>query len=159
MEPILAGLGALVFFFVRAFAKEITLDPIPAFLRAPSNFEFLPGTIESADYAAGERRSGDRMICHGHFKSARMANHPIIEIFRSGSWPFGQRVEREKNRERPERKSFLPLEVIVLSEKIEPYRATVVGIRKSDILRAETERKNRTKSSRGAPSAAGKKHH
>jgi hypothetical protein len=147
MEPILAGLGALVFFFVRAFAKEITLDPIPASLRAPSNFEFLPGAIESADYSAGERRSGDRMICHGHFKSARMENHPIIEIFRPGTWPFGQRVAQEQDRERPERQSFLPLAVIVLSEKVEPFRATVVGIRKADILQAETERKNRNKTS------------
>ena len=143
MELILAGLGALVFFFVRAFAKEITLDPIPAFLRAPSSFEFLTGTIESADYSPGERRSGDRMICHGNFKSARMDKNPILEIFWPRAWPFGQQVNQEQDKERPGRQSFLPLEVIVLSEKVEPFRATVVGIRKSDILQAETARKRR----------------
>ena len=143
IELILPGLGALIFFFVRAFAKEIKLDPIPAFLRDPSNFEFLPGTIDSADYSAGKRRSGGRMICYGNFKSARMEKHPILEIFRPWAWPFGQRVYQEQHKERPGRQSFLPLEVIVLSEKVEPFRATVVGIRKSDILQAETARKRR----------------
>jgi hypothetical protein len=147
MELILAGLGALVFFFIRAFAKEIKLDPIPAFLRKPFNFEFLPGTIDSAGYSAGERRSGDRMICYGNFKSARMEKNPILEIFRPWAWPFGQRVNQEQDKERPGRQSFLPLEVIVLSEKVEPFRATVVGIRKSDILQAETARKRRERQS------------
>ncbi len=145
MELILAGLGALVFFFVRAFAREIKLDPIPASLRDPLNFEFLPGTIDSGDYSAGERRSGDRMICYGNFKSARMEKHPLIEIFRPWAWPFGQRVNQEQDKERPGRQSFLPLEVMVLSEKVEPFRAAVVGIRKSDILQAETARKRREK--------------
>ena len=147
MELILPGLGGLVFYFVRAFAKEIKLDPIPAFLRVPSAFEFLPGTIESADYSAGERRSGDRMICHGNFKSARMQKHPILEIFRPRAWPFGQRINQEQVKERPGKQSFLPLEVIVLSENVEPFRATVVGIRKSDILQAETAKKRRGRES------------
>ena len=147
MELILPGLGALVFFFVRAFAKEIKLDPIPAFLRDPSNFEFLPGTIDSADYSAGERRSGSRMICSGNFKSARMERHPILEIFRPWAWPFGQRVTQEQDKEGPGRQSFLPLEVIVLAEKVEPFRATVVGIMKSYILQAETARKRRERQS------------
>jgi len=143
MELILSGLGALIFFFVHVFLKEIKLDPIPAFLRDPSNFEFLPGTIDSADYSAGERRSRGRMICHGSFNSARMEKHPILEIFRPWAWPFGQRVNQEQDKERPGKQSFLPLEVIVLSEKLEPFRATVIGIRKSDILPAETARKRR----------------
>lgn len=140
-ELILAGLGALVFFFVRAFAREIRLDPVPAFLRDPSPFEFLPGTIERADYSAGERRTGDRMICHGHFRSARMERHPILELFRPRAWPFGQRVGQEQDEERPGRRSFLPLEVVVLSEKVQPFRATVVGIKEADIQRAHTARK------------------
>jgi hypothetical protein len=143
MELILAGLGAGVFLFVRAFAREIRLDPIPAFLRDPANFEFLPGTIDRADYSAGERRSGDKMICYGHFDSARMEKHPIIEIFRTRAWPFGQRVNQEQDKERPGRQSFLPLQVIVLSEKVRPFRSTVAGIRKADILQAETARKRR----------------
>jgi hypothetical protein len=147
LELVLAGLGALVFFFVRAFAKEIKLDPIPAFLRDPSDFEFLPGTIDRADYSAGERRSEGRMICHGSFKSARMEKHPLLEVFRPWAWPFGQRVNQEQDEERPGRQSFLPLQVIVLSEKVKPFRATVVGIRDSDISQAETARKRRERQS------------
>jgi hypothetical protein len=143
MELILPGLGALVFLFVRAFGKEIKLDPIPAFLRDPSSFEFLPGTIDRADYSAGERRSTGRMICHGNFRSAVMEKHPILEFFRPWAWPFGQRINQEQDKERPGRQSFLPLEVIVLSEKVEPFRATVVGIRKADIQQAESARKSR----------------
>lgn len=143
VELILLALGALVFLYVRAFAREIRLDPIPAFLRDPSRFEFLPGTIHRADYAAGERRTGDRMICYGSFHSARMENNPVIEIFRPRAWPFGQRVNQERDEQPPGRRSFLPLEVIVLSEKLEPFRTTVVGIRKSDILQARTARNRR----------------
>jgi hypothetical protein len=143
MELILIGLGAGVFLFIRAFAREIKLDPIPAFLRSPVNFEFLSGMIESADYSAGERRSGDRMLCFGSFRSARMDKHPLLEIFRPRAWPFGQRVNQEPDRERPGRQSFLPLEVMVLSEKVEPFRATLVGIRKADIQQAETAMKRR----------------
>jgi hypothetical protein len=142
-ELILPGLGTIVFFFIRAFTREIRLDPIPAFLRDPSNFEFLPGTIERADYSTGERRSGDRMICHGYFQSARMEKQPILEVFRPWAWPFGQRVNQQQDKEHPGRQSFLPLGVIVLSEKVEPFRAKVVGIRKSDVLQAETARKGR----------------
>jgi hypothetical protein len=143
LELILPGLGAIVFFFIRAFAREIRLDPIPAFLRDPSKFEFLPGTLERADYSAGERRSGDKMICHGYFQSARMEKQPILEIFRPWAWPFGQRANQQRDKERSGRQSLLPLGVIVLSEKTEPFRAAVVGIRKSDVLQAETERRGR----------------
>ena len=87
------------------------------------------------------------MICCGNFKSDRMEKHPILEIFRPWAWPFGQRVNQEQDKERPGRQSFLPLKVIVLSEKVEPFRATVVGIRKSDILQAETARKRGEKQS------------
>jgi len=143
MEPILLGLASLVWFFMRAFAKEIKLDPIPAFLSDPSNFEFLPGTIDRADYSAGERRSGSRMICYGSFQGSGLDKHPILEIFRPWAWPFGQRVHQEQDKERPGRQSSLPLAVMVLSEKVDPFRAAVVGIRKSNILQAMTARSAR----------------
>jgi len=143
MELILLGLGALSFFFVRAFAKEIKLDPIPSFLREPSQFELLPGTIDRANYAAGERRSGDRMICHGDFNSSQMGKQPILEMFRPRVYPLGQRVDQEQGGERPGRQSFLPLKVIFLWEEVAPFRAAVVGIRKSDILHTEAARRSR----------------
>jgi len=103
-------------------------------------FPILAGTIDSANHAVGKRRSGDRMIYHENFDSARMKKHPILEIFRPNVWPFGQRIAQEQDQEHPGIQISLPLEVIMLSENVEYFRATAVGIRKSDILHTEAAR-------------------